>query len=148
MKKALAFAGVLLVAGSLTACGGDGSEEYCKDLKAASTQFKSLNSGDVEAIDKAFKTFHQLADEAPSDIEDEWKTYDGAIKGLEDALKAAKLTLADLPTLRTDNLPEGVDEAKLKDLVEAVGQLREPEFTAASDAITDHATDECKVDLN
>lgn len=150
MKKTLAFAGVLLVAGSLTACGGDGGSDsdYCNDLKAASTKYKDVGSGDVAALEDAFKTFHELADEAPSDIKNDWKTFDTALTGLQDALDDAGLKLSDLAELQANKLPAGVDQAKLTELATKVSELGNADFSKASKAIEKHAKDTCKVDLS
>ncbi|MGA8987312.1 hypothetical protein [Aeromicrobium sp.] len=158
MKISLILAGSVLLASTLVACGGgDGSSaggsggagsDYCKDVKKASKTFGKVSSGNVGQLDKAFATFHKLADEAPSDIKDDWKRLDGAITTVEKALKDAGLKFSDLAKLQSGQVPEGVDVAKLQGLAGEMSKLGSADFTKASNAIQAHAKKVCKVDLN
>lgn len=158
MKIPLAIASTVLLGGVLTACGGsDGGgggatggtgSDYCKDIKAASTTFGSLDSGDTASIGEAFTTFHKLADEAPGAVKDDWKTLDGAIKTVEDGLADAGIKIEDFDKLASGQLPEGVDQAKLASLASTFQKLSSAEFEKASKAIETHAKSVCKVDLN
>ena len=150
MKTSLALASAALLAATLSGCGGsdDGPDsEYCKDLKSASTQFDSLSSNDVSKLDEAFKTFHTLAGEAPTDVKDDWATLDKGIKSVEDALKKAGLKFSDFASLQQGKMPEGVDVAKLQGLATEFQKLDSAEFDKASKAIEKHAKDVCKVNL-
>ena len=151
MKTPLALASAALLAATLAGCGGsnDGPDsEYCKDLKAASTQFDTLESSDVSKLDEAFKTFHSLADEAPTEVEDDWKTLDDGITSVEKALDDAGLKFSDFAALQEGKMPEGVDVEKLQGLATEFQKLNSSEFDKASKAIEKHAKDECKVDLS
>jgi hypothetical protein len=154
MKIPLALASAVMLASTLAACGGgDGGSggkdsDYCKDIKAASKSFGSLSSGDFAQLDKAFTTFHKLADEAPSDIDEDWKKLDSAIVTVEKALKDAGLTFADLGKIQSGQLPEGVDVSKLQGLASEMSKLNSSDFTKASNAIDAHAKKTCKVDLD
>ena len=150
MKTSLALASAALLAATLSGCGGsdDGPDsEYCKDLKSASTQFDSLSSNDVSKLDEAFKTFHTLADEAPTEVDDDWATLDKGIKSVEDALKKAGLKFSDFAALQQGKMPEGVDVAKLQGLAKEFQKLDSAEFDKASKNIEKHAKDVCKVNL-
>lgn len=150
MKTPLALASAALVAVTLAGCGGgdDGPDsEYCKDLKSASTQFDSLTSNDVSKLDEAFKTFHTLADEAPTDIKDDWATLDKGITSVEKALADAGLKFSDFAALQEGKMPEGVDVAKLQGLATEFQKLDSAEFDKASKAIEKHAKDTCEVNL-
>jgi hypothetical protein len=150
MKTPLALASAVLVAITLTGCGGsnDGPDsDYCKDLKAASNQFDSLSSSDVSKLDEAFKTFHSLAKEAPSDVKDDWTTLDKGITSVEKALKDAGLKFSDFADLQQGKMPPGVDVAKLQGLATEFQKLDSAEFDKASKDIEKHAKDVCKVDL-
>lgn len=148
MKK-IVMAGVAIAAATtLTACGGSSSSAYCTDLKAATTEFDSLNSNDLGKIDEAFKTFHELAKEAPDEIKDDWKVLDDGITTVEKALDDAGIEFADLAKLQEGQMPEGVDVEKLQSLAGEFQKLSGEEFTQASDAIEKHAKDECDVDLS
>jgi len=151
MKTPLALASAALLAATLAGCGGsnDGPDsEYCKDLKAASTQFDSLESNDVSKLDEAFKTFHTLADEAPAEVKDDWKTLDSGITQVETALKKAGLKFSDFAELQEGKMPEGVDVEELQGLATEFQKLNSTEFDKASKAIEKHAKDECKVNLS
>jgi hypothetical protein len=151
MKTPLALASAALVAVTLAGCGGgdDGPDsEYCKDLKSASTQFDSLTSNDVSKLDEAFKTFHTLADEAPTEIKDDWTTLDKGITSVEKALADAGLKFSDFAALQEGKMPEGVDVAKLQGLATEFQKLDSAEFDKASKAIEKHAKDTCEVNLS
>lgn len=151
MKISHALAGVVLLGTSLAACGGGDSaadSDYCKDIKTASKTFSNLDSGDIGKLGDAFKTFHQLAAEAPGTIEADWKKLDGAVTTVEDGLKDAGIKLSDLPKLQQGQVPKGIDVTKLQSLATDLQKLSDAEFEKASKAIEKHAKDECKVDLN
>ncbi|MGI9086114.1 MAG: hypothetical protein ACR2FE_12655 [Aeromicrobium sp.] len=151
MKTPLALASAALMAATLAGCGGgdDGPDsEYCKDLKAASTEFDSLSSSDVSKLDEAFKTFHELADDAPAEVKDDWTTLDKGITDVEKALKDAGLKFSDFAELQKGNMPEGVDVEKLQGLAAEFQKLDSAEFDKSSKAIEKHAKDVCKVNLS
>jgi hypothetical protein len=155
MKILMALASAVLLASTLAACGGgDGGSggegsDYCKDLKSAKASFGDLSSGDdLGKLDDAFSTFHKLADEAPSDIDEDWKKLDGAITTVEKALKDAGVSFADLAKIQAGKIPEGVDVSKLQGLASEMSKLSSADFTKASKAIEKHAKKTCKVDLN
>jgi hypothetical protein len=157
MKIPLAIASAVLLGGVLTACGGsDGGgggnggsgSDYCKDIKAAAATFGDLDSGDTASIGDAFATFHKLADEAPGSIKADWKTLDGAIVTVEDALADAGIKVEDFDKLSSGQLPEGVDPTKLAGLSSVFEKLSSADFEKASKDIETHAKTVCKVDLN
>lgn len=148
MKTPLALAAAALALGVLAGCGGsDADSDYCKDLKSATKQFDSLSSSDVSQLDEAFKTFHKLADESPSDISSDWKTLDNAITTVEKALKDAGLKFSDFAKIQQGQIPDGVDVSKLQDVAKQFSSLSGSKFTKASSAIEKHAKDTCKVTL-
>ena len=154
MKIPMALASAVLLAGTLAACGGgDGgsggeSSQYCKDLKKAQASYGDLSSGNVAELDAAFSTFHKLADEAPSDIDQDWKKLDSAITTVEKALKDAGLSFADIAKIQKGEQPENFDPSKLQGLATEMAKLSSSDFTKASKAIETHAKKTCKVDLN
>lgn len=154
MKIPMALASSVLLASTLAACGGGGggggeNSNYCKDLKKASKTYGDFSSGaDLGSLDSAFKTFHKLAAEAPSDIDKDWKKLDGAITTVEKALKDAGLTFADLEKIQKGQMPENYDASKLQGLASEMTKLSSSDFTAASKSIEKHAKKTCKVNLN
>lgn len=152
MKIALTLAGALLLAGALTACGGDSDSgsggkdsDYCKDVKNASKQFDGANLTDGAKIEQAFATLHQLADEAPGAIKDDWQKIDAAITKVEQAFKDAGLKLEDLANVQGNELPEGVDVAKLAKVGAEFQKLTSEEYTKPAESIDAHAKKVCNV---
>lgn len=150
---ALVAAGTLM-AGVLSACGGDGgnganaTDTYCDSMAAAKDSFADFDSGDMAGLEKAIATFHELAAEAPDDISAEWETLDGAMVTLEDGLAEAGIELSDLEAISNGELPEGIDMEKLTALGEDLEQMGAEEVEKAAEAIETHAKDECDIDLS
>lgn len=148
MKTPLALATAALALGVLAGCGGsDADSDYCKDLKSTQKEFGSLASSDVTQLDKVFKTFHKLADEAPSDISSDWKTLDSAMTKVEKAFSDAGLKASDFAKIQQGDIPDGVDVNKLQDVAKTYSEVTSEKFTKASAAIEKHAKDTCKVKL-
>jgi hypothetical protein len=152
--KTLAGAAALTLAGTLlTACGGGGgssaSGDYCSELKDDASYFKGLDSSDASSIDfeQVFSRMHALADDAPSEVADDWKTLDDAFTTLEDALKEAGIKPSDLSKMTSGQLPEGVDPSKLAALAPKLQALSDSKFSEAAQRISDNAKDKCGVDL-
>jgi len=138
----------------LSACGdddggkaGDSSGDYCSDLKAAKKEVDALKDGDFSDLQKTTDAMHKLADEAPDEIKDDWKTLVDGVDKLVDALKDAGLDDDDMATLQSGQIPDGVDMAALNGLMEEIKDLSTQEFEDAGEAINKHAKDECNVDL-
>ena len=156
MKISLTIAGALLLGTTLTACsgsdgasdGGDGdSAAYCKDIASAKPVFETLASGDLSKLEEGFKTFHQLADEAPGDVSDDWKKLDGTARSVEEKLKATGLKYSDLPAVSSGSIPEGVDITKLTSFVADLQKLNNDDVSDARTAIAEHAKKSCDVEL-
>jgi predicted small secreted protein len=156
MRTTAIMSAVVLSAGLVAGCGGggdgssSGSSDYCKDLKAAKADFGSLDSSspDFDKFDDALNRFHELADEAPSDVDADWKKLDGALTTLEKALDDAGLTVEDLGKISSGQLPEGVSQEDLTELAPKLQNAFGPDVEKASDAITKHAKSKCGVDLD
>jgi hypothetical protein len=149
-----AIAAAALGLGLLTACGSDdgggkasGSGDYCKDLKSTKTEVDALKGGDFSDLQKTTDAMHKLADEAPSEIKDDWKTLTAGVDKLVKALKDAGLDDADMATLQSGQIPDGVDMDALQGLMTEIQALDTDEFQKAGDAINKHAKDKCGVDL-
>jgi hypothetical protein len=156
--RATAVLSTLVLSTSLLAgCGGGGgnsTDAYCKDLKAAKADFAALGSTspDFDAFSKAINTFHKLAGKAPSEVSADWKTLDGAFTTLEKDLKDAGLTLSDLGKITQGQVPDGMtadDLQKVTPKLQAIfTKLDNDKFKKAGDAIEKHAKKECNVDLS
>jgi len=148
--KLVLLAAATLLSGVLTGCGGGDSEatdSYCDSLKDAKADIETLDAGDVAKFDEAFKTIHDLADEAPDEVKDDWEVLDGALSDMETALNDAGLKLSDLEGLQSGQLPEGVDQAKLAALGQKMQDIASDEVQKAGDNIDKHAEDECGIKL-
>jgi hypothetical protein len=153
MRVAPVITALVLGAGLLTGCGGGDSGEgssYCDDLKSAQEEFSAFNSDNPDAADleKAIDRFHQLADEAPDEVKDDWATLDGALQDFQQALEDAGLTMDDLAKIQNGEMPENFDPAKLQELAPKLQSLGDQDFQDAADNIEKHAKDECNVDLS
>jgi hypothetical protein len=156
MKRILsAVAAAALGLCLLTACGDDsgdkasggGSGDYCKDLKSAVKNVDALKNGDFSDLQKTTDAMHKLADEAPSEIKDDWKTLTAGVDKLVKALKDAGLDDKDMATLQSGQIPDGVDMDALQGLMTEIQALDTDEFQKAGDNINKHAKDKCGVDL-
>lgn len=131
----------------LSACSrGDGPDsDYCKDLEAAKPALDSLKSNGAEQLQDVFKVTHKLAEEAPSDVKDAWETYDTAISNIEKALEAAGVGPKELASLQRGEVPDGVDQEKLRGLPATFQKLDSPDVAKASTKIATHAKEVCKL---
>jgi hypothetical protein len=163
MKKLLALASIVLMAGSLTACGGDdnsnagggggGGGSYCdqvKDLKSNvdDLDFTTLTEDQFADLQSALDG---IASSAPADVQDDWNTLGDAIDEFKSILDEAGLSLDDLQAIQQDptNLPDGVDLAKLQELAQKLNDFAaNSDFDAASNAVQQNVKDECGVDLD
>lgn len=139
----------------LTACGDDdggkasggSGGDYCSDLKAAKKQVDALKGGDFSELEKTTDAMHELADEAPSDIKDDWKTLVGGVDKVVDAMKKAGLDDSDIATLQSGQIPDGVDMSSLQGLIAEIQSLDTADFQKAGENISKQAKDKCGVDL-
>jgi hypothetical protein len=154
MKISLAVAGALMLASTLTACGGgdggnDGEDgDYCKDAQKASSSFEAFAKGDITKVESIFATVHTLAEEAPGDVEKDWKTLDDVILAIEKAFKGAGLKLSDLDDVQKGQVPEGADPSRLQSLPKDFQKLSDADYTGAAKRIDAHAKKVCKVTLH
>lgn len=146
-KISATIVGALLIGSTMAGCGG-GSKAYCNDMKKADKNFSALDSGDFSKLDQAFKTFHTLAAESPSEIKPDWKILESAITAMEKGFKDAGIKFSDLTELQKGKIPEGVDLKKLTKLSTTMSQFSNAKFKKASDHIAKHAKEECKVNIN
>lgn len=145
VKKSAVVVCLLLIS-ALSGCGEDGkNSDYCKDLEASAPKFVALKSQDTAQLGDVFKASHKLADEAPSDIKDDWEVLDKGMRDIEKAVKDAGLTFSDFAELQRGKIPEGVDVDKLQGLPTKFQKLNSPEFDKASRAISKQARDVCEV---
>jgi len=121
--------------------------DYCATLEGAVEQFSSLEESDFAQFDEALETFRTLADQAPSEVEEQWQVLVGAIDELEQALEEAGVSFSDLEGLATGQIPEGVDEAALLEALSTLEELDQAQLDQATTVIEEHALSECGVTL-
>jgi hypothetical protein len=170
MRLTVILSTVVLTTGLVAGCGGGGggdkassgdkggssasTGDYCKDLKAAKSDFATLNADtpDFGKLDDAISTFHQLAGEAPSAVSDDWKTLDGAFATLQKALKDAGISMDDLAAITRGEMPAGMSQADLTalgpKLESSFSDLDQDAVKTAGDNVEKHAKSVCHVDLN
>ena len=160
MRLPLLLAGLALAGSVLTGCGGgddadsgtNDTETYCaklKDDKAAFTAF-SGSGGDVDPgqIGDAIDRFHELADAAPKEVQQDWDLLDGALSEIERGLAEAGISDKDLAGLQNGDIPKGVDVGKLTKLLPKVQALQGKEIQDAVKSIRTHAKDACGVTVD
>jgi hypothetical protein len=154
VKRILSAAAVAALGLSLfTACGDDdgggsaGGDDYCKDLKSAKKNLDTIEGGDLSSLSDTADQIHKLRDEAPDDIEDDWKVLSDGFDKIIAAFKKAGLSDDDIANLQNGEMPEDVDMAELQAAMTEIQDLGGEEFTKAGDAIAKHAKDECGIDL-
>ena len=151
MKNSIAWVVALLLVGVLSACsGGDGGNEddYCADAKKAAPTFKSLSDGDFAGAKDTFALSHQLADEAPDEVEKDWAKIDKVNTTVEKAFKEAGLKFEDLSRVEKGDIPKGVNASRLQSLAKEMSALSGTDFTNAAKRIDAHAKKVCDVTLH
>jgi hypothetical protein len=171
MRVTVIVSTIVLSAGLLAGCGSsDGNDKagadkstddkgssaggYCAELKDAKADFGTLESDspDFSKFDDAIARFHELADGAPSEVAEDWKTLDSALSAMEKALADAGLKIEDLAAITAGNLPEGMTAEDVQalgpKLQTAFSGLETDEVKKAGDAIEKHAKSECDIDLS
>lgn len=149
MRLSIAIAALTLSLGSLTACGSDANSAYCKELKSDKAYFDSFSgdSPDLSKLDDAFNRLHSLADKAPDEIADDWKTLDKAITSITNALKDAGIDFGDIAKMQQGQLPKGADPQKIAALAPKLQAMASAKVKTASKNIEKHAKDTCDVTL-
>ena len=158
MRTTVILSSVVLAASLVAGCGGGddkgASGGYCKELKSAKATFDTVggSSPDLTKFDDAIATLHKLADDAPSAVEDDWKTLDDALQAMEKALADAGLKATDLGKITSGQLPDGMTaeelQAAVPKLQEAFSGMDTEKVKNATDKIEKHAKSECDVDLS
>ena len=145
----LALAATVLVGCGSNDSGSSSSGDYCDELKADKAYFESLSGSDADMsnIDQVFAKVHTLADDAPDNVADDWKTLDDAISTIETALKDAGLKPSDLAAMQKGQMPQGVDLSKLQELAPKLQSLSSGDVTTAANNIAADAKKTCDLDL-
>lgn len=147
MTKSAGLAALVLTAGLLTGCGNS-TDAYCDELQGTIDEFGSLTgAGDPAQLERAFDEIERLADEAPEEIADEWDRLAEQMGEIRDTLEEAGIEISDLAGIQNGQLPEGVSQEDLAELGQSLQSLSGEEVQQAATAISEHAQEECGIDL-
>ncbi len=135
----------LLLLVVLTGGCADQQEKYCDAVKDHQQELgEVLGDGGPDALLKALPIFRDLADEAPDDIRDEWRTVIGALEGLESALDDAGV---DPATYDRDHPPADLSEDDQEKIDAAALVLASPQTVQALNGVQQQARDVCGTPL-
>jgi len=139
---AVALAAVL--SGLLTGCASQ-EERYCDAVKDHQTELgRESDEGGPSAVLQELPTMEALADEAPSDIKDEWQTLLNAVRGLDTAFDDAGVDPASYDPKQP---PEGLSEADQARIKAAAANLGSNPVRLATAGIEQEALDICQTPI-
>ena len=139
-------ASVLLGAAGCGTSADDRRADYCDAVEQQSEHVrKTVAEGGPGAFLDVLPALQDLADQAPSDLEDEWRTLLDALEGLRDALDETGLEPGDLQD--GGGLPAGLSAEGRRTVRGAASVLASPEVVAATQGIEQQARDVCKKPL-
>lgn len=149
--RSRAWLAVVALAALAAACSDDAGG-YCEQLAEATDTLTGADplSLDDDGLARLQGTAAELYDTAPGLVVDDWRVVVASYDEFERTLRDAGLTAHDLVILQASD-PESVDP----ELVQKFGRvsadlgeiLADDELARAADAIADHATTECDVDM-
>ncbi len=135
---------VLAVAMLLLGCATQ-QEKYCDAVEEHQQELGDvLGDGSPDALLKALPILRDLADKAPEDLRDEWKTVIDAIAGLQQALEDAGV---DPATYDRTHPPEGLGQADQDAIDAAASLLSSEETVTAFSGVDQQAKDVCGTPL-
>ena len=144
MRLAALLVPIALLAGLVTGCA-DQQEKYCDAVKDHQQELgRVLGDGGPDALLKALPIFRDLADDAPDDLRDEWKTVIDALDGLEQALDDAGV---DPGSYDREHPPEGLSQADQDAIDAAAAQLSSEATVTALSGVDQQAKDVCGTPL-
>jgi hypothetical protein len=124
---------------------GDQREKYCDAVDDHRQELgEVLGDGGPTALLKALPIFRDLADEAPDDLRDEWRTVVHALEDLEQALDDAGV---DPATYDREHPPEGLSQADQDAIEAAARELTSEQTVTALNGVDQQAKDVCGTPL-
>lgn len=143
MRARLIVAAVPLLL-ALAGCG-DSTAGYCAALEQQRTEIADMVASDSSsALLGGLPMLHDLADAAPEDVADEWRTLLRALDRLDDALRRAGVEPGDF---RDGKPPAGLSEEDRKAITAAAAGMGSPDVVTAASGIEQQARDVCKINL-
>jgi hypothetical protein len=137
-----ALAGLPLV---LVGCATP-QERYCETVREHQQELGEVRAEPgAPALLEALPIFRDLAEDAPDDIRDEWRTVIAAVREFERAVEDAGIDPAEYSA---EDVPEGLDADRRRALERASVGLVEPETRLAMGGVEQHSLDVCKTPLS
>jgi len=140
-------ASVVLLTLVVTGCEtseDDARADYCAQVKAdADGITRAVAEKGSAAFVDVLPTLEGLADEAPSDVRDEWQVFLNALRGLRDALEATGVK----PEEVTGKLPADLPAADRRRIKGAASVLAGDDVRLATKSVEQHALDVCHTPL-
>ena len=137
-------AAVLAVTLLATGCA-DQQEKYCDAVGDHQAELgELLGDGSPDALLKALPVLRDLADEAPDDIRDEWRTVIDAVEGLQQALDDAGVDPEDFDGGKP---PKGLSKEERQAIAQAADQVGSRTTEVALAGVQQQALDVCKTQL-
>ena len=145
-RRRVAVLGALILLLPVTGCGEDDPyAAYCAEVEAQQKPLtEALAQGGPTALIAALPSFEALAEKAPDDLADEWRTVVGSISDLVDALEAAGV---DPDTYDRETPPDGLDDEEQDRIDAAARGLTRPATVEALTGVQQQARDVCKLPL-
>lgn len=136
---------VLLV--PLTAgCSGDPQADYCEAVESHQVALSDVAaSDDPGALFDALDAYDDLAEQAPSDIADDWAAVVGPLHHLQDVLDEHDV---DASTYSAEKPPAGLDADARRDIEAAAREVGSERTVTAMAAVEQHALDVCGTPLS
>jgi hypothetical protein len=134
----------------LIASTGDRYDEaaYCDAYQSASTDLSDADLTQMNNVTfSEIKTqLVELREKSPPELEDEWNTIANGFDELENLLADAGLSIDDLSLIGQGQLPDGVDQESLQQLLTQFQQFTEEnDIEGATDAIAQDAEERCDI---
>lgn len=144
LRRATASGLALLLLVLLGGCG-DPEKAYCGALKDDQKMFAEMQDDTSGlALLKHRSELHQLADQAPDDLTDEWQTFLGAIDAFAKTLQDAGVKPGDFVDGKA---PSGLSADVRTRITNAANELSSVEVVTAANGIEQQAKDVCKLQL-
>ncbi len=127
------------------------SGEYCDALTNAKNNLSSIDftTLDEKAYTQLTGELQNVADVAPSDVQDDWQTVLTALTDLHALLKTAGITFDDLANLSAGKIPPGVDPAELQRIAPKLQKITaDGKLQKATTEIQKSAKKDCGLSLN
>jgi sugar phosphate isomerase/epimerase len=136
-----------LLAGLLAGgCSHDPQADYCDAVRDHQEELTEIAADDdAGAIFEALDAYDDLADEAPSDIADDWTDVIGPLRDLQQVLEDRGV---DPSTYSAERPPAGLDEQDRQDIEAAAREVGSEQTVTAMAAVEQHALDVCGTPLS